>query len=165
MRYTEEQIGVAFKRYHQIMEPVIKLLGMDPRLNRSGIYTVASVSNDFLSIDKLVQTPAGEGIFTQIDTQINLCRESLLDNNSDWKKDKPLYDMFSNMPLNVETELFFFIAYDTQTFEYVEKTTTLVERLSHSAIMRTNSGVPFYLAMDKDISGKLPVIADSEVIH
>lgn len=151
-RYTDKQIGEAFERYYARTDDVTNVLRINPQMSEYGIHTIVHASNDFLIVNTLHQQMIGTAMLGTIEDKIVLCRELLLSKYSDKPKDISLVKDFAGVPLEVETNPFFLVAYDEPTYDYVMKNATLVQEHPYTKVMKTKNGVTFYLARENDIN-------------
>lgn len=156
MKYTHAQIGEAYDRYHERTDRVIEVLRMVPQLSKLRINTVANVSKDFMIINYIHQQLMGGMIIGTVEDGPKVCRELVLSCNPKMPKDKNLLDPFARIPLEVESNHFFFVAYDNETLDYVLKEAELKIELPRARVLLTKRGVPFYLVKEDDINGIFP---------
>lgn len=156
-RYTERQLKAAFDGYFRRIDPVMEVLRIGP-LNENGIHTVVNSSKDFMSVQVVKQQQLGGGaIYANVDDKMNVFRELILSKNPKMPRDQDLTDHFAGTPLDVEKYPFFFVAYDTHTYDYVRKNTSQEREMPKARIMRTKKGVYFYLANESDVNGVFPM--------
>ena len=121
-------------------------------MNQNGIYTVANISQDFQVITGIQQQDLGGTLIGTIEDKIAVCHELILSKNPKMARDTSLHHIFAQIPLDVQTEPFFFAAYDNPTFDYVVEHARTEERFEKGRVMYSEKGVPFLLAKEKDIN-------------
>ena len=151
MHFTDEQIRQAFERYFSRTDAVMDVLRMAP-LNKNGISTVVNAGKDFSIVNEVKQRNIGGVYIGTISDKINICRELILNANTKLPRNISLINNFAGIPLQVETEPFVFVAYDTATMNYVRKNTSLEEKLTGSERRSTKKDVKIYLVKEVDIN-------------
>ena len=154
-RYSDKQIGKAFERYYQRIDRVTEVLKLAP-LNQNGIYTIANISQDFQVITSIRQSSTGGILIGTIEDKIAVCRELILSKNPKMARDETLHHVFAQIPLDVQTEPFFFAAYDNPTFDYVIKHARTEQEFEKGRVMYSEKRVPFLLAKEVDINQTFP---------